>query len=53
MPPKCEFWKPSTGKRDGFWLRWGIFKEYTKQSIIMAVLEKENSHSVDIYRSMK
>ena len=30
----------STGKNDGFWLLWGIFKEYKKQNIIMVVLRK-------------
>ena len=36
--------KPSTGKNDGFWLLWGIFKEYIKQNIILAVLRKANAH---------
>ena len=40
--------EPATGKNDGFWLLWGIFKEYIKQNIIMAVLRKAHSHSVDI-----
>ena len=31
----------------------GIFKEYIKQNIIMAVLEKANFHSVDICRLIK
>ena len=38
----------STGKNYGFWVLWGIFKEYIKQNIIMAVLRKANSHSVAI-----
>ena len=29
-----------TGKNDGIWLLWGIFKEYIKQNIITAVLRK-------------
>ena len=36
----------STGKNDGFWLQWGIFKEYIKQSIIMVVLKKPRCHLV-------
>ena len=28
----------SVGKNDGFWLLWGIFKEYDKQNIVTAVL---------------
>ena len=28
---------------DGFWLLWGIFKEYIKQNIIMTVFKKANS----------
>ena len=40
-------------KRDGFWLLRGIFNEYMKQNIIMAVLRKENFNSVDICRVMK
>ena len=43
----------STGKNYGFWILWGIFKEYIKQSIIMAVLRKANSHSVVIFRLTK
>ena len=43
----------STGEKYGFWLLWGIFKEYIKQNIIMAVLRKANSHSVAIYRLIK
>ena len=43
----------STGKNDGFWLLWGIFKEYIKQNIIMAVLRKTLSHSVVICRLTK
>ena len=45
--------EPSTGKNDGFWLLWGIFKEYIKENIIMTVLRKANSHSVDICRFIK
>ena len=41
--------EPSTGNNDGFWLPWGIFKEYIKQNIIMVVLRKANAHSVVIY----
>ena len=40
-------------KSDGFWLLWGIFNEYIKQNVIMAMLRKANFHSVDIYRLMK
>ena len=36
--------KRLTGKNDGFWLLWGIFKEYIKQNIIMAVLRKAHSN---------
>ena len=43
----------STGKNYGFWVLWGIFKEYIKQNIIMAVLRKANSHSVVICRLIK
>ena len=43
----------STGKNNGFWLLWEIFKEYIKQNIIMAVLRKANSHSVAICRLIK
>ena len=43
----------STGKNYGFWVLWGIFKEYIKQNIIMAVLRKANSHSVAICRLIK
>ena len=43
----------STGKNDGFWLLWGIFNEYIKQNIFMAVLRKANSHSVVICRLIK
>ena len=42
-----------TGKNDGFWLLWGIFKEYMKQSIIMAVLRKAHSYSVVICKLIK
>ena len=43
----------STGKNDGFWLLWGIFKEYIKQNIIMAVLRKVNSYSGAIFSLIK
>ena len=43
----------STGKNYGFWVLRGIFKEYIKQNIIMAVLRKANSHSVAICRLIK
>ena len=33
--------EPSTGKNDGFWLLWVIFKEYIKQNIVMALLKKQ------------
>ena len=39
-----------TGKNDGIWLLWVIFKEYIKQNIITAVLRKANAHSVIICR---
>ena len=39
---------PYTGKYYGFWLLWGIFKEYIKQNIVTAVLRKANAHSVYI-----
>ena len=42
-----------TGKNDGFWLLWGICKEYIKQNIIKAVLRKANAHSVVICRLIK
>ena len=41
------------GKNDVFWLLGGIFKEYIKQNIIMAVLRKAHSHSVFICRLIK
>ena len=41
-----------TGKNYGFWVLWGIFKEYIKQNI-MAVLRKANSNSVAICRFIK
>ena len=44
---------PYTGKNDGFWLPWGICKEYIKQNIIKAVLRKANAHSVVICRLIK
>ena len=40
-------------KKYGFWVLWGIFQEYIKQNIIMAVLRKESSHSVIICRLTK
>ena len=42
-----------TGKNDGIWLLWGIFKECLKQNIITAVLIKANAHSVVICRLIK
>ena len=42
-----------TGKNDGFWFLWGIFKEYIKQNIIAAVLIKANVHSVVMCRVIK
>ena len=42
-----------TGKNDGVWLLWGIFKEYLKQNIITAVLRIANAHSVVICRLIK
>ena len=52
--PKFEFWKDVySGKNDGVWLLWGIFKEYLKQIIFTAVLRKENPHSVVICRLIK
>ena len=58
ISPKSEFWKdgycaPYTGKNYGFWLLWGICKEYIKQNIIKAVLRKANAHSVVICRLIK
>ena len=44
---------PYTRKNDGFWLLWGIFKEYIKQNIITAMLRKANAHSVAICRLIK
>ena len=50
--------EPSTGKMMGYnycrniWLL-GIFKEYIKQNIIMAVLRKTNLHSLVICRLIK
>ena len=43
---------PYTEKIDGFWLLWGIFKEYIKQNN-MVVLTKTNAHSVVICRLIK
>ena len=55
MSPNSEFWKDGycvyTGKNDAVW--WGMFKEYLKQNIIMAVLRKANAHSVVICRFIK
>ena len=45
--------EPSTGKNDGFWLLWEIFKEYNKPNIITAVLRKTNAHAVGICRLVK
>ena len=44
---------PYTGKNDGLWLLWGIFKEYIKQNITAAALRKANAYSVVIHRSTK
>ena len=35
------------GKTDGFWLLWGIFKEYINQNIIMAVLRKTEALDIE------
>ena len=43
---------PYTGENHGFWLLWGIFKEYIKQNIT-AVLRKANAHSAVIPRLIK
>ena len=43
MDPEC-----SIGKSYGFWVLWGMFKEYIKQNIIMAVLRKADSDLVVI-----
>ena len=50
ISPKSDFWRDRylNRKNDGFWLLWGIFKEYIKQNIIMAVLRKANSYSVGL-----
>ena len=40
-------------KKDVFWSLWGIFKNYTKQNVIMAVLRKVNAHSVVICKLIK
>ena len=42
-----------TGKNDGFWLLWGIFKQYIKQNIIMAVSTKAHANSFAICRLTK
>ena len=44
---------PYTGKNDGFWLLWGIFKEYIKQNFITEVFRKTNAHSIVILRLIK
>ena len=36
----------SIGKNYGFWVLWGISKEYIKQNFILTVSRKSNSHSV-------
>ena len=36
----------------GFWLLWGIFNEYIKQHVVMAVFRKANFDSVDISNFM-
>ena len=43
----------STGKDHGFWVLWGIFREYIKQNIIMVVLRKANSLSAVTCRLIK
>ena len=57
MLPKCGFKEMdaecSTGKIDGFWILWGVFKEHIKQNIYMAGLRKANSHSVLIQFSLQ
>ena len=58
MLSKCEFWRDGywafiTAKNDGFWLLWGIFKEYNKRNIIMAALREAHSHSDVICRLLK
>ena len=41
MSPKYEFWKDGyPGKKDAFWLLWGIYKDYIKQNIIKGVVRK-------------
>ena len=58
---KYEFWrdghwtltKKKKKKNDGLWLLWGIFKEYVKQNIIMAVLRIANADLVAICRLIK
>ena len=40
-------------KNNWYWLLWGIFKEYIKQNIVMAVLRKANAHLVVICRLIK
>ena len=45
--------EPSIWKNDEFSLLWGIFKEYIKQNIIMAMLREAHSHSVVIWRLIK
>ena len=45
--------EPPTWKNDGFWLLWGIWKEFIKQNSILAVIRKPNAHSVAICRLIK
>ena len=50
---ECQFLKDlccAFNRNDGFWLLWGIFKEYIKQDIVIVVLQKANSHEFIIYR---
>ena len=42
-----------TGKNDGIWLLWGIFKEYLKQDIITAVSRKANAQLFVFYGLIK
>ena len=43
----------SPGTNDGFSVLWGIFKEYIKENVIMAVSRKANSHPIVISRLIK
>ena len=45
--------EPSTGGNDGICLLWEILNDDIKQNIIMVVLMKPNSHSIDIGRLIK